>query len=177
MVTGTIADLAYTMFAQSYILAQCHSHKAVANTKPETPTMTDCLQHTPDPLTNTGDTFNTFITPPSIAKTINPLYFPNQSTGMVDSGTTSAVTLQQPAEKVVLHPTTTSLATCPRICIADMITISFFCLMSPGEHKVTLVTNFFKLSNLQFYHKNKPVPKQSSTMLHIAGFLTLTFNK
>ena len=38
---------------------------------------------------------------------------PNQSTGMEDASKTSAATLQQPAEEVVLHPTATSLATRP----------------------------------------------------------------
>ena len=41
MVTETIADLANTKIAQGYIPASYHRHKAVANTTPQTPTMTE----------------------------------------------------------------------------------------------------------------------------------------
>ena len=42
-VTETIADLANAKIAQGYIPAPYHRHEAVANTMPETPTMTECL--------------------------------------------------------------------------------------------------------------------------------------
>ena len=34
----------------------------------------------------------------------------------------------------------------------------------------------FKLSNIQFYKEDTPVPIQSSKLLHTADFLTLTFD-
>ena len=43
-------------------------------------------------------------------------------------------------------------------CIADMITIGFFFLYCPGEHTVTFDNKPIKLSNVQFYQDNKPVP-------------------
>ena len=61
-------------------------------------------------------------------------------------------------------------------CIANMITIGFFILCSLGEHTVTFDNKPFKLSNVQFYNDNKPVPIQSSKLLHTADFLTLTFD-
>ena len=111
-VTETIADLANTKVAQGYIPSPYHCHEAVANTLQETPTMTECLQDSLDPHTDTGDTCDTFITPTPTTNTTSPLYSPNQSTGMGDASMTSATTLQQLAEEVVLHTTTTSLATC-----------------------------------------------------------------
>ena len=41
-VTETIADLANAKIAQGYIPAPYHCHKAVANTMPEPPVMTEC---------------------------------------------------------------------------------------------------------------------------------------
>ena len=61
-------------------------------------------------------------------------------------------------------------------CIANMITIGFFFLCCPGEHTVTFDNKPFKLSNVQFYKDNKPVPIQSSKLMHTADFLTLTFD-
>ena len=61
-------------------------------------------------------------------------------------------------------------------CIADMITISFFFLCRPGEHTVTFDNKSFKLSHVQFYKVDTPVPIQSSKLLHTTDFLTLTFN-
>ena len=61
-------------------------------------------------------------------------------------------------------------------CIADMITIGFFFSCRPGEHMVTFDNKHFKLSNVQFYKDKKPVPIQSSKLLHTANFLTLTFD-
>lgn len=61
-------------------------------------------------------------------------------------------------------------------CIADMITIGFFFLCRPGEHTVTFDNEPFKLSNVQFYQDDKPVPIQSSELLPAADFLTLTFD-
>lgn len=49
---------------------------------------------------------------------------------MVDANTTSAATLQQPDEEVVLHPTTKSLATCPDIAHLSLPTIQHFNLHS-----------------------------------------------
>ena len=111
-VTETIADLTNAKIAQGYIPAPYHSHEAVANTMPETPTMTECLQDSPDHHTDTGDACDTFITPTPTTNTTSPPYSPNRCTGMGDAGTTSAATLRQSAEEVVLHLTTTSSATC-----------------------------------------------------------------
>ena len=61
-------------------------------------------------------------------------------------------------------------------CIADMITIGFFFLCRPGEHTVTFDKEPFKLSNVQFYQDDKPVPIQSSKLLHTTDFLTLTLD-
>ena len=61
-------------------------------------------------------------------------------------------------------------------CIADMITIGFFFLCCPGEHTVTFDNKPFKFSNVQFYQDDKPVPIQSSELLPVADFLTLTFD-
>ena len=61
-------------------------------------------------------------------------------------------------------------------CIANMITIGFFVLCHTGEHTVTFDNEPFKLSNVQFYKDNKPVPIQSSKLLHTADFLTFTFD-
>ena len=96
-VTETIADLANAKIAQGYIPAPYHHHKAVANTIPETPTMTECLQDSPDPHTGTGDAHDTFITCTPTANTTSPPYSPNRSTGMGDAGMTSAAILQQSA--------------------------------------------------------------------------------
>ena len=91
----------------------------IINTKPWQilcwkPTMTECLQDSPDHHTDTGGAHDTFITPTPtpMTNTTSPPYSPNQSTGMGDAGSTSAATLRQSAEEVVLHPTTTSSATC-----------------------------------------------------------------
>ena len=43
-------------------------------------------------------------------------------------------------------------------CIADMITIGFFFLCHPGEDTVIFANKSFKLTNIQFYQDNKPVP-------------------
>ena len=112
-VTETISDLANAKIAQGYILAPYQCHEAMANTMLDIPTMTECLQDSPDPHTDTGDACDTFITSTPTTYTTSTLYSPNQSTGMGDAGTTSPATLQQLAEEVVLHPTTTSSATCP----------------------------------------------------------------
>ena len=61
-------------------------------------------------------------------------------------------------------------------CIADMITIGLFFLCCPGEHTVTFDNEPFKLSNVQFYKDDNPLPTQSSELLHAADFLTLTFD-
>ena len=112
-VTETIADLANAKIAQGYIPAPYHRHEAIANTTPEIPTMTDCLQDSPDPHTDTGDAYDTFVTSTPTTNTSSLLYSPNPNPGMRDAGTTSAAILRQSAEEVVLHPTTTSSATCP----------------------------------------------------------------
>ena len=62
---------------------------------------------------NTGGAFVTFVTVTPMTNTTSSLYSPNQNTGRGDASTTSAVTLQQLAEEVTLHPTSNSLATCP----------------------------------------------------------------
>ena len=41
---------------------------------------------------------------------------------------------------------------------------------------VTFDNKPFKLSNVQLYKEDKPVPLQSSKFLHKADFLTLTFD-
>jgi hypothetical protein len=61
--------------------------------------------------------------------------------------------------------------------IADMIMIDFFFLCWPGEHTVTFDNEPFKLSNVQLYQNVKPLPTQSSKLLYVADFLTLTFDK
>ena len=114
-VTETIADLANTKIAQGYIPASYHRHEAVANTTPETPTMTECLQDSPDPHTDTGDAQDISVTSTPTTNTTSPPYSPNRSTGMGDAGMTPAAILRQSAEEVVLHATTTSSAICPGI--------------------------------------------------------------
>ena len=79
---------------------------------PDIPTMTECLQDSPDPHTNTGDARDTLIAVTPMTNNTIPLYSPNQSTGRGDADMTSAATLRQSAEEVVLHPNTTSSATC-----------------------------------------------------------------
>ena len=112
-VTETIVDLANAKIAQGYILALYHRHKAVANTMPEQPTMTECLQYSPDQHMGTGDAYTTSSISLPTTNTTSLLDSPNRSTGMEDTSKTSAAILRQSAEEVVLHPTTTSLATCP----------------------------------------------------------------
>ena len=112
-VTATIADLANAKIAQGYILAPYHCHKAMANTMHEPPIMTEYLQYSSVQHTGAGDAFKTFSTSLPMANTTSHLDSPNQSTGMENTSTTSAATLQQLAEEVVLHPTATSLTTCP----------------------------------------------------------------
>ena len=112
-VTETIADLANAKIAQGYIPAPYHRHEAVANTMPEQPTMPECLQYSPDQHTETGDAYKISSTSLPTTNTTSLLGSPNRSTGMEDTSKTSAATLRQSAEEVVLHPTTTSSATCP----------------------------------------------------------------
>jgi hypothetical protein len=113
-VTETIADLANAKIAQGYILALYHCHEAMANTMPEQSTMTECLQYSPVQHTGTGDAYKTSSTSLPTANTTSLLDSPNRCTGMEDTSKTSAATLRQSAEEVVLHPTTTSSsATCP----------------------------------------------------------------
>ena len=61
-------------------------------------------------------------------------------------------------------------------CIANMITIGFFMLCHSAEHTVKFFRKPFKLSNIQFYKDDKPVPICLSKMLHTADILTLTFD-
>jgi hypothetical protein len=112
-VTGTIADLANAKIAQGYIAALYHPHKAMANTMPEQPTMTECLQYSPDQHTEAGDAHKKSSKSTPMTNTTSPMDSPKQSTGMEDTSKTSAATLRQPAEEVVLHPTNTSLVTSP----------------------------------------------------------------
>ena len=56
-------------------------------------------------------------------------------------------------------------------CIADMITIGFLFLCCLGEHTVAFDNTPFKLSNVQFYKDDKPVPIKPSKLLHTADFL------
>ena len=125
-VTETIADLTNAKIAQGYTPALYHRHEAVAYTMPETPTMTECLQDSPDPHTDTGDACDTFITPTPTTNTTSLPYSPNRSTGMGDAGTTSIDTLPQSAEEVVLHPTTTSSAICLGIAQLSLPTTRHF---------------------------------------------------
>ena len=53
-------------------------------------------------------------------------------------------------------------------CMANMITIGFFFLCCLGEHTVTFDNESFELSYVQFYKDKKPVPLQSSKLLHTA---------
>ena len=62
------------------------------------------------------------------------------------------------------------------ICIAIIITSSYFFLCCLREHTVTFDNEPFKLSNVQVYKDDKPVHIQSSKLLHTADFLTLTFD-
>ena len=87
MVTETIADLANAKIAQGYIPAPYHCNEAVANTMLETPIMTECLQDSPDPHTDTGDACDTFIKSIPMTNTTCSLYSPNQSNGMGGAGT------------------------------------------------------------------------------------------
>ena len=57
-----------------------------------------------------------------------------------------------------------------------MITIDFFFLCRPGEHTVTFDNEPFKLSNVQFYQHDEPIPILSSELLPAADFQTLTFD-
>ena len=61
-------------------------------------------------------------------------------------------------------------------CIANMITIGFFFLCCQGEHTVTFDNEPFKMSNVQLYKDDNPLPTQSSELLHTVDFLTLTFD-
>ena len=131
-VTETIADLANAKIAQGYIPVPYHRHEAVANTMPETPTMTECLQDSPDHHKDTGDACDTFITPTPTTNTTSPPYSSNRSTGMRDADTTSAATLRQSAEEVVLHPTTTSSATCLGTAQQSLPTMRPFQPQTPG---------------------------------------------
>ena len=76
-VTETIADLANTKIAQGYILAPYHCHKAVANTMPKQPTMTECLQYSPDQHMGTGDAYKTSSTYLPLTNTKSLLGSPN----------------------------------------------------------------------------------------------------
>ena len=62
-------------------------------------------------------------------------------------------------------------------CIANMITIGFSFLCCAGEHTGTIDNKPLKLSNIQFWQDEKSVPTQSSKLLHVADFLTLTFDR
>ena len=112
-VTETIADLAKAKIAQGYNLASYYCHEAMANTMPEPPIMTECLKHSPDQHTSTGDAYKTSSTSLPMTNITSLPDSPNKSTGMEVASKKSAATLQQPAEEVVLHPTSTSLATFP----------------------------------------------------------------
>jgi hypothetical protein len=113
-VTETIANLANAKIAQGQIPAPYHHHKAVANTMPEPPIMTECLQDSSDQhwywVCLQGiqhvTTYNKYYKSPGLSK-------PKHWNGMEDASKTTAATLQQLAKEVVLHPTTTSSATCP----------------------------------------------------------------
>ena len=80
---------------------------------------------------NTGGAFVTFVTVTPMTNTTSSLYSPNQNTGRGDASTTSAVTLQQLAEEVTLHPTSNSLATCPGAVQLSQPTIWHLRLQTP----------------------------------------------
>ena len=77
--------------------------------------------------------------------------------------------------KVVVQACCAS-STAKDTCIADMITIGFLFLCCPGELTVDFDNNPFKLSNVQLYKDNKPLPILPSKLLHTEDFLTLTFD-
>ena len=54
-----------------------------------------------------------------------------------------------------------------------MITIGFFFLCRPGEHTITSDNEPFKMSNVQFYADDDPLPQLSP---RLPDFLTLTFD-
>ena len=56
-----------------------------------------------------------------------------------------------------------------------MIMIGLFFLCCPGKHIVAFDNKAFKLLNIQFYLGDKLVPTQSSLLLSMSDFLTLTF--
>ena len=130
-VTETIADLANAKIAQGYIPAPYHRHEAIANTTPESPTMTECLQDPLGPHTDTGDAYDMSVISTPTTNTTSLPYSPNRSTGMGDAGTTLAATLRQSAEEVVLHPTTTSSATCPSAAHISRPTMRHFTPQTP----------------------------------------------
>ena len=78
---------------KGYILAPYHCHEAVANTMPQPPVMTECLQYSPDQHMGTGDAYKTSITYLPTTNTTSLLDSPNQSTGLEDAGKTPAATL------------------------------------------------------------------------------------
>ena len=60
--------------------------------------------------------------------------------------------------------------------VANMISIGFFSLWRLEAYMVTFDNKLFKLSYIQFYNNNKPVPIQSSKLMHTADSLTLIFD-
>ena len=92
-VTETIADLANAKIAQGYIPAPYHRHEAIANTMPEIPRTTECLQDALGPHMDTGDAYDTSVTSTITTNTTSPPYSPNRSTGMGDASTTPAAVL------------------------------------------------------------------------------------
>ena len=78
---------------EGYILATYHCHEAVANTIPQPPVTTECLQYSPDQHMGTGDAYKTSITYLPTTNTTSLLDSPNQSTGLEDAGKTPAATL------------------------------------------------------------------------------------
>ena len=80
----------------------------MANTMPEPPILTGCMQDSPAQHMGAGDAYKTSSTSIPMTNISSLLDSLSQSTGMGDTNTTSAATLRQLAEEVVLHPTTTS---------------------------------------------------------------------
>ena len=67
----------------------------------------------------------------------------------------------------------TASGTARDLCLAHMITIGFFFLCRPGEHTITSDNEPFKMSNVQFYADDDPLPQLSP---RLPDFLTLTFD-
>ena len=88
--TETSEDLSNPKIVQSYILAPYHYHNAMASSKLEIPTRTECLQDSPYHHMNTENAYETSIIAAPTTNATSPLYSPTQSNRMGDASKISA---------------------------------------------------------------------------------------